>query len=297
MFKKAIKKAINFSKCANFVIKNYKQDGLLRNNLMLVLLNEENYFLTTKSNLNILLKAKEVNANYKAFKQELSENPRNTIGLENKYKLNQNTPCMIKFNFNSFMQNFEGFDYIEHPSLDLAVIHFTGNALVTSTEYARFSNHKGPFDAGEDVCIYGCPFAEFGNFAFNKETDEFKWLEEIPAVCSYYPVKGMITRNVASKESGLFGFEIDQPSYIGMFGGPALDENGNVLGIYFANAIIQNAIQPVPFNVVVNGKPIVTTSSPIVQKSHIISAETIIKFLEENNIKYYEQDLYDMEVN
>ena len=82
-----------------------------------------------------------------------------------------------------------------------------------------------------------------------------------------------------------------------MTGGPVFDEYGVIYGLQSQNAVIPNALLPVPYNVGNGEEQLKLATSPYALLGRVINVDVIKAFLTEHKVKYYEDDIYDIKAN
>ncbi len=297
MFSNAVKKVAEYTRSIHTIQRMYKSDKIVPSTSTIFFVNEEGCAVTTKSTLERLLAGEQIFKNYRMFLEEKKQLPDDyrhdsmLEELEEKYHLNSQSICDMKNSFIACINPFAGFDWFRHPKYDLAVIRFKNYQELNYHGYAVFSKASGPVQPGKFMCRLGFPFPEFNNFKYDQETGEMMWTNEGRGLSPSFPVEGMVTRNVQD-DNTLFAIEMSTPGYKGLAGAPLFDQYGIVYGMQFQINIVPDANNPIPFNVIVDNKQTIQTTSPFALLGHCIHSDVIKAFLKENNIKYYEEDLY-----
>lgn len=297
MFSEAVKKVAQYTRSIHTIQRLYKNDKVHPVASTLFFVNEEGCAITTKHTIEMLLAGEQIFKNYRAFLNEKKQLPDDyryesmLQELEEKYHLDEKKICDMKNSFIGCVEPFGGFDWFRHPKYDLAIIRFKDYQKVNYSGYAVFSKSSGPLQPGRFLCRLGFPFPEFNNFKYDVDSDQIIWTKEGRQLSPSFPVEGMVTRNIQD-DTQLFGIEMSTPGFKGYGGAPLFDQYGIVYGMQFQINIVQDAFNPLPYNVIVNGQSMVQTSSPFMTLGHCIHSDVIKAFLKENNIKYYEEDLY-----
>ena len=100
-----------------------------------------------------------------------------------------------------------------------------------------------------------------------------------------FPIDGMITRLICDENGKNFAFETSTPGLKGQSGGPVFDPEGNILGIQSATTSL-DLMFDIDTNIIRNSKEIHVSEHQFINLGIAISSEIIMKFLDENHIKY-----------
>lgn len=271
MYRKAIKYALNFTRPLATGKVLYKNKKLLNNISTLVLLNENGDILTSGKNAKLFNLAEEINEIYPNILEEIKHSKEKNIKkIEKKYGITDDTIVSL-YNILIDVANNPGeLKIITHPTLDLAIIKIEKNDGITTNKFPIFSTNKT--EAGTSICNFGFAFPEYDAFEYDEEINAIKSNHKImnfPA----FPTEGIITRNIIDQDNNLTMFETSAIVVKGMQGGPVLDVDGKILGIMVDAKHIESLDKNYPFQL---------------DLGLAINSTTIIEFLKENNIKYYE---------
>ena len=262
MFKQAIKTNLNYTRPLLIGERFSKSNEIITGIATFIILNDEGYVLTCK---------------HVAQKIEEAE----ILKCRDK-KDDSNKVIQIK---NIFMNCFENGildSIIYHPNLDLALIKFRDFKEVNTNVFPVFSTKE--IEPGESICKLGFPWPTYNCFKYNEELDEIeidlKGNFNTPA----FPLDGMITRLIV-EDNELVAFESSSPGLRGQSGGPVFDKDGNILGIQSLTTHL-DLMFDIDYKIKKNTREYKALTKQFINLGIAISANQIIKFLDENKVKY-----------
>lgn len=265
MFKQAIKTNLNYTRPLLIGERFSKSEEIIPGIATFIILNDEGYVLTCKHVAQKIEEAEILNAKPKETKKD-----------------NSNKIVQIR---NIFMNCFEDGvldSIIYHATLDLALVKFREFKKVNTSVFPVFSTKE--IEPGEAICKLGFPWPAYNCFKYNKETDEI----EIDLNGSFdtpaFPLDGMITRLIV-KENELIAFESSSPGLKGQSGGPVFDKDGNILGIQSLTTHL-DLMFDIDYKIKKNTREYKALAKQFINLGIAISSNQIIKFLEENKIKF-----------
>lgn len=262
------KKASNYTRPIIIGKVYYKNNQLINDIASVLVINKNGDLLTTREVAQNLINITEIDEVFTPILQELTnKNKRQIKKIETKYGLEENkTIIKIGIQIIDVAESITNVEIILHKYLNLAIIKNTNKNLIVN-KFPIFNTSK--IKQTEKILAIGYPFPEY---------DAFKYIIKDNKIINtnqkmnfpLFPVEGIITRNILDEKNNVSEFEISNPIYNGMQGGPILNKNGEILGIISCNKIISE-------------------NNNIVAKLGIgINSNQITNFLKENNIEYNE---------
>ncbi len=284
MYKKSIKE--NSKYLVPFVegIKYYGSDEIEHALGTMIILNDNGDVLTCKHIALEFVNNNKLGEIYSHLIEELKRcnTKEERIEVEKKYNLEKDTPVLTNINLPFKVGKEINIEIKLHKYLDLAIIKFRGANLKCSN-YPIFSK-KLPLQ-GQSVCKLGFAFPEYSYFEYSKEDENIKMKNEIVSSFPLFPMDGIVTRQIVDEKHEVTMFETSTPGLRGQSGGPVFSPEGIVYGIqsmtkhldlnFDINKIVKRGI--------VNKQ---VTYTPFINLGVCISSTEIIKFLDENNVKY-----------
>ena len=119
----------------------------------------------------------------------------------------------------------------------------------------------------------------------NKQTNDIEIKTDASFETPAFPIDGMITRIINDENGNEFAFETSTPGLKGQSGGPVFDTDGNVLGIQSATTSL-DLMFDIDTNVIRNNKEVHVYEKQFINLGIAISSKIIMKFLDENHVKY-----------
>lgn len=261
MFKKAIKKNLSYTRPLFTGERFYNDDKVNSGISSFIILNNEGYVLTCKHVASKIVEANE---------------------LESKKTHKKGEVAQIKNVFMNCFHNGILESIIFHNNYDLAVIKFRDFDSVDTDEFPTFKDENTP---GESVCKLGFPWPTYDCFSYNKKTNEIEIKNDASFITPAFPIDGMITRTISDENGIEFAFETSTPGLRGQSGGPVFDCDGNVLGIQSATTSL-DLMFDIDANVIRNNKEVHVSEKQFINLGIAISSNVIMKFLDDNGIKY-----------
>lgn len=293
MFVDAIEKVASFTRPVNTIVRTYGGKNVIPGSATLFFVNNEAQAVTCKHVMQMLINADNINNHYRNFLQEknsLKQDGKyksNLKGLELKYKLSNNTTIQLKNNFVDCVDTMSGFEGHLHPTLDLAIIKFKGFNKIHYNGHAVFVKDGSTIKQGMNLCRLGFPFPEFSNFRYNSITDDIEWgdgLNHSPR----FPIDGMITRFLGDGKS-VYGIELSTPGLRGQSGGPLFDKNGIVSGMQYSTKHLHLGFDMEEKEIMINNEIKKISDYSFLHLGQCIHSDAIKLFLNEHNVKYYEE--------
>lgn len=251
----------------------------------MIILNENGDILTCKHIAEEFINNDKLGSNYPKLISEINDcNTSSELDrVEKKYNLKKDTVVLTNINLPFEIKNDLDIEIKLHKYLDLAIIRFK-NIKFNCDNYPIFG--KDMVEQGQSVCKLGFAFPEYSYFEYSKKTENIVLKKELISNFPLFPLDGIVTRNIMDENEILSMFETSSPGIRGQSGGPVFSPDGTVYGIQSMTKHID-----LNFDVDTTVKRGISTKrvtyTPFINLGICISSVEIIKFLEENNIKYY----------
>ena len=141
---------------------------------------------------------------------------------------------------------------------------------------------------GKPLCRIGFPFPEFNNFRYNDKTDDIEWTNEGIINSPVFPIDGIVTRFVVENNI-LAGIELSTPGLRGQSGGPLFDENAIVYGMQSMTTHLHLGFDIENLEVMSGAAKKKVSNNPFLHVGRCVHVDRIKEFLQQNNIKFYEE--------
>lgn len=296
MFVNAIEEIQKFTRPVHTIVRHYHNNFILPGAATLFFVNELGVAITCKHVLEQLIAEQVINNNYNNFKAE-----KKLLGtkIDGKYK-KQLKELETKYNYTSHeavaqLKNFlinctdsSTYDYILHPTLDLAILKFKDIKQTYYTSYAKFLKEGTQLLQGKSLCRFGFPFVEFTNFQHDLINDEINFTNTGNMGSPSFPIDGIITRHVADGQK-IVGLELSTPGLRGQSGGPLFDTSGIVCGMQSVTVQYHMGFDEQKIEIISKGRKTNTTNHSFLNVGRCVHVDAIKDFLKLNNVKYYEQ--------
>lgn len=297
MFIKAIEEISKFTRPIHSIARYYGNDIVTPWAATLFFVNNEGIAITCKHVAENLINQDILNNQYQAFKKEKEALGRKIDGkykkglfaLEAKYNFkNQETVIQIQNRVMDSFDTINGFDYITHPTVDLAILKFKGFKNSIYSSHATFINDTDKIKQGKSLCRLGYPFAEFNNFQYQADTDDIEFTNEGNLGTPTFPLDGIITRNLLGPDNNIWGIELSTPGLKGQSGGPLFDSEGKVYGMQSATTHFHLGFDITGKEIFSEGKKIKLNAQPLLHVGYCIHVNVIKDFLRLHNVNFYE---------
>lgn len=296
MYVAAIEEIQKFTRPVHTIVRHYHNNFIQPGAATLFFVNELGVAITCKHVLEQLIAEHTINTNYNSFKAE-----KKLLGtkIDGKYK-KKLKELVTKYNYTSHetvaqLKNFllnctdsTAYDYISHPTLDLAILKFKDVKQAYYTSYAKFLKDGTQLKQGKSLCRFGFPFAEFTNFEHDLINDEIKFTTTGNMGSPPFPIDGIITRHVADGQN-IVGLELSTPGLRGQSGGPLFDASGIVCGMQSVTVQYHMGFDEQKIEIISKGRKTNTINHSFLNVGRCVHVDAIKDFLKLHNVKYYEQ--------
>ena len=284
MYKKSIKN--NSKYLVPFVegIKYYGSNEIEHALGTMIILNDEGDILTCKHIAQEFIINDKLASSYPKLLNDLKKckNDSQREELEKKYNLNSSTAVLTNINLPFQINRDINIEIKMHKYLDLAIIRFDG-INVKLENYPIFA--KNIPEQGQSMCKLGFAFPEYSYFEYSEEVGNIVLKKEKVDNFPLFPMDGIVTRIVMDERNEKSMFETSTPGIRGQSGGPIFSPEGIVYGIQsFTKQLDLNFDVDKNVKRGINEKKV--TYTPFINLGVGITSKEIIKFLDENNIKY-----------
>ncbi len=296
MFVKSIEVVNKFTRPVHTILRHYHNNFILPGAATLFFVNELGVAITCKHVLDQLIDEHTINEHYNNFKSKKSLLG-GKIDFRYKKKLKElestfnytapNAIAQLK-NFLINCTDSSTYDYIPHPTLDLAILKFKNVKQIYYTSYATFLKDSTQLKQGKTLCRLGFPFAEFTNFAYDLINDEINFTQSGNMNSPSFPIDGIITRHVVDGQN-IVGLELSTPGLRGQSGGPLFDTEGIICGMQSMTVQYHLGFDDQKIEIISNGKKTNTINHSFLNVGRCIHVDAIKSFLQLHAIKYYEQ--------
>ena len=262
-------------------VKYYGSDNIEHNLGTMMVINKNGDILTCKHIASEFVANLELGKTYKSIMDEMDnvKNHQERKMIEKKYELNDESVVLSNINLPFQVNGDIEINIKVHKYLDIALINFKGIKFDIDT-FPTFST-KLPLQ-GQSVCKLGYAFPEYDFFEYSESQRNIVMKKDIIANFPLFPLDGIVTRHVMDENKKISMFETSTPGIGGQSGGPIFDPQGLVYGMQSMTKYMK-----LPVNLI--NKDDKFDINPYMSLGVGVSSVEIIKFLEENNIKFNKQ--------
>lgn len=295
MFVKAIEKASGFLRPVHSVVRYYNEDRVRPLAFNIIFVNEYGVAITARHVAEHLEKLRDANAQYSRFLMEKVKitgkaklQGLRSLETEYGYRGKDILPvarAKLRF-YDCFTEPCPRFTVLHHSQHDLSILFFENSGKRLYKSYARFVKDSSSLKQGKSVCKLGYINPQFTNYDYDPGKDEIKFTNYIDKEPAFYPVEGIITRNLI-RGYYTYGLEISTPGLCGQSGGPLIDTRGLVCGINTNTASLEfmyNFKMPDEKKI---SETVTISYQPKFLVGHCLHAEIIKLFLKANGVKFY----------
>jgi hypothetical protein len=295
MFVKAIERASGFLRPVHSVVRYYNETRVKPLAFNIIFVNEYGVAITARHVAENLEKLRDAKAQYSSFLMEKAKitGKAKVTGLRNLetkygYRSHMIYPAVnakLRF-YDCFTEPCPGFRAVHHSRHDLSVLFFENFGKRLYRSYARFTKDSSSIRPGRSVCKLGYINPQFTNYNYDPEKDEIDFTNYIDKEPVFYPVEGIITRNLIMGYY-TYGLETSTPALPGQSGGPLIDTKGLVCGINTNTASLEfmyNFKMPDEKDIT---DTVTINYQPKFLVGYCLHADIIKLFLKAYGIKYY----------
>lgn len=207
--------------------------------------------------------------------------------IEQKYGFTRRTTYEMYNTFLNCVDTMEAIEAVEHPELDLALIHFVGFKKLFCTSFPVFPADTSRLKQGRFLCRLGFPFPEFSNFAYDATSERITWTDTGRVDTPRFPLEGMVTRHIANAAGQIVGFELSSPGLRGQSGAPVFDAEGMVWGIQVATGHLDLNFD-VDQEVIRDGSKTRVKDSAFLHIGLCVHVDAVKQFMRSNNVAFRE---------
>ena len=288
MYKKSIRDNSKFLTPFVEGVKYYGSNDVEQGIGTMMILNENGDILTCKHIAEQFLISEQLKRSFKEISRELelAKNSSERKKIEKKYNLKKDTLVLSEINvlfINNDANGNSTFDIILHDNLDMAIIR-PRNAKIKIDNYPVFS--KNIPEQGQSICRIGFAFPEYDIYKYSNNLKSIVIKEKSKLAFPVFPNDGIVTRHIVDDENHIYAFETSSPGLRGQSGGPIFGPDGLVYGMQYmtkhldlnfdVNKVVKRGIKDKQINY-----------TPFINLGAGITSVEIIKFLENNKVKYY----------
>jgi len=293
MFVDAIETAAQFTRPIHTIVRYFGSTQVYPGTATMFFVNAEGWALTCKHVAEVFIVGDKLAERYKAFKSEcatLSGNKRRQQekALERKYGLKKGKPIEVKNRVVNCVNGPLDLSFILHPSLDVALMKFSGFTALGPTTFPVFAANDADLKQGRSLCRLGFPFPEFENYAYDPESDSIGWNAEGRDTTPQFPIEGMLTRHIGGPGGQIVGIELSTPGLRGQSGGPTFDTQGRIWGMQSATKHLDLNFD-VDLEVYRDGKKRHVQESAVLHVGHCLHVKVLKGFMREHEVEFVEE--------
>lgn len=293
MFEDSIENVLQFTRPILSATRSYA-GALSAGAATIFFVNEEGVAITCKHVADLLIESDKIWQKYEGFKEEKSRLVRGNMlktklsELELQYNFQPETTIQLLNTFQNCFDKISGFSIQNHPTLDLAIIRFTGFERKLYNSHATFVRQNKNIRIGKTLCRLGYPFPEFSNFMVNPASDNLEWTNAGNPNTPVFPIDGIITRFVGENNE-IVGIELSTPGLKGQSGGPLFDRNGLIYGMQSMTMHLHLGFDIKDLEIETGSGKQKISNYPFMHVGRCVHAHRITEFLRQNGVKYYEE--------
>lgn len=294
MFVNAIKELTKFTRPIQTITRSYGYKDVVPGLSTLFFVNENAVAVTCKHVAQLIIEAEKANQQFNKFKVERDKLAkdgkfkRNLKGLEVKYKYQKDSTIQIKNSFVGSVDIIKEITVHQHKKYDLAIVEFKGYDEIQYQSYAKFLKDTSKIEQGKYLCRLGYPFPEYTNYKYDADVDEIMFDNSKPANIPIFPIDGIVTRNIG-EGTEIMGIEMSTPGLKGQSGGPLFDKDGLIYGMQQSTKHLHLGFDIENKEILLSGRRKKINDYAFLHLGQCIRADIITQFLDEHNIKYYQE--------
>lgn len=287
----AIQQANHFVRPIRFISRNFGTEEIIPGAGTMFFVNHQGVAVTCKHITELLKQAEPIQQRYVHYLNEKQKlhSPEQVQQLALSMGYQDITTAEILFTFVDSFDQIQGFQIIEHPFYDLAIIKFQGFQKIAYSGVAKFPKSNQYVLPGNFFCRIGYPFPEFTNFYYNIVDERIEWTQSGNMGSPQFPIEGMVTRKIhhpQSKEE--FGIELSRPGLRGQSGGPMFNEMGLVYGMQSMTAHLHLGFDIVNKEEIIHNRKVHVSHHPYLNLGVCVNHVVIKDFLRLHNIEFDE---------
>jgi len=293
MFAKAIEKVIQFTRPIHTISRTYGSTAIQTGASSLFLINSDGWAFTCGHVARQIVLSDKVLQRKLTFEKQLNNVPAGKTKkrwkkeLEKKLNLTNRETYEMYNRICGCVKGKLNFEVKVHKEIDVALIRFKEYSKLLCDKFPVFAKDGSTVKVGRTVCRIGFPLAEFSNYEYDKENDKINWTKTGKANTPFFPIDGMVTRQLAGKGNKIFGFELSTPGLRGQSGGPAFDVDGRILGMQAATAHLDMNFD-VEQDVFREGKKKKVKDYAFLHVGHCIHVNILKEFMVEHGVQFDE---------
>jgi len=294
MFVRAIEIVSQFTRPIHIIERFYGSQEVYPGAATLFFVNGDGWALTCKHVANVLFAAEQLGKRKIEFETEFAsmkgkkKEKQIFKELETKYHLSRKTVFEIKNRFINCVEGKLDLDIINHPDLDVALLHFKNYSKLSCTTFPVFVKDGSNLKQGKFLCRIGFPFPEFTNFEYIQDANTINWTEAGRNNTPIFPIEGMLTRGLVAENGQVVGFELSTPGLRGQSGGPAFDIDGKVWGMQSVTNHLDLDFD-VNKEVVRNGEKKSIRDSAFLHVGHCVHVDILKSFMQQHKVLFQEE--------
>ncbi len=291
MFAQAIKTVAEFTRPIHSLNRNFGSTHIQPGAATLFFVNSDGWALTCSHVAKQISIGNQIGQRKAAFLKELNDNAKfggkkQKRKIENKYGLKKGVIYDLRHRFMDCVQGKLDFEIKQHPTLDVALIHFMNYDKLLCNSFPIFHKDASAIEPGNFVCRIGFPFVEFTNYEYDSDSDSVKWTSGGRMDTPRFPIEGMITR-IITREKKVIGFELSRPGLRGQSGGPVFDTDAKIIGMQSATAHLDLNFD-VEQDVIRKGKKKKVKDHAFLHVGQCIHVNILKNFMNENEVEFQE---------
>lgn len=293
MFVQAIATASAFTRPIHIITRYYLSEEIHPGAATLFFVNADGWALTCKHVGQYLVASEQLAVKLKAFEDDLAaqrgkKKEKQIIReLEAKHQFSPKTPVEIRNRFVNCIEVPLNLQIKFHPTLDIALLHFTGFTQLLCANFPLFPRDTTGLKQGKFLCRLGFPFPEFTNYEFDQGKMRMNWTSTGKSTTPQFPIEGMVTRHLLDTTGAVVGFEMSTPGLRGQSGGPAFDIDGKVWGMQCATNHLDLNFD-IKKDVVRDGEIRKVKDYAFLNVGHCVHIDVLKTFMREHDVGFQE---------
>lgn len=289
MFVKAIERAGEFTRPIHMVSRYYQSTLPQAGAATLFMVNDEGWALTCRHVAATIIATQDISQRKRDFQAanvgKMTKQDR--FKCERKYKIDRANLYELLVQFVDCADTFDTYECRSHVTLDMALIRFNNFKMLHPKSFPLFAKNGDGLQPGKSLCRLGYPFAEFTNFAYDKDSDCTAWTKTGVERTPRFPMDGMVTRLLSDGATNIVGFEMSTPGLKGQSGGPAFDTDGVIWGMQYGTASLDLDFD-VNMDVVRQGSKKRVQDNAFLHVGHCVHVNAMKQYMQTNGVAFQE---------